>query len=54
MPIAVNLQPAGQPGGNPDIAKPQFFIEEIEVVVQTLALIGLQESLAADLVVPRA
>ncbi len=36
MAIAVDLQPARQPCRYPDVTKPQFFIDEIEVVVQTL------------------
>ena len=53
MAIAIDLQSAGQPGRHPDVAKPQFFIHEIKVVVQTFALIGFQKGLAALLVVPR-
>ena len=52
VPVAVDLQPAGQPGWYPDVAKSQFFINQIKVVVQALALIWFQKGLAALLVVP--
>lgn len=53
MAIAVDLQSAGQPGRDPDVAKPQLFIHEIKIEVQTFALIGFQKGLAALFVMPR-
>jgi len=53
MTIAVDLQSAGQPGRHSDVAKAQFFIHEIKIVVQAFALIGFQKGLAALFVMPR-
>jgi hypothetical protein len=53
VPVAVDLQPAGQPSGNSHVAKTKFLIHQIEVVMQAFALIGFQECFAAGLVMPR-
>jgi len=53
VPVEVDLQPTGQPCWYPYIAQPQFLIDEVEVVVQAFAVVGLQEGLARLLVVPR-
>ncbi len=51
--VEVNLQPARQPGRHPHVAQPQFLIQKVEVVVQTLAIVRQQVGLAGVLVVPR-
>ncbi len=51
--IAVELQAERCPGRDPEVAQPEFVIDEVEVVVQTLARLGAQVGLAAALVVPR-
>ena len=53
MPVEVDLQPARQPGRHPHVAQPQVFVNEIEVVVQALAVVWKQVRLASVLVVPR-
>lgn len=50
--VEVDLQPAGQPCRHSHVAEPQFVVDEIEVVVQTLAIVRPQEGLAGVLVVP--
>ena len=37
--IAVKLQPEGTPGGYPEVTQAEILIDEIEVVVQALAII---------------
>ena len=51
--IEIDLQSKGAPGGYPDIAKSQIFINEIEVVVETSALVWFQIGALGLLVVPR-
>ena len=50
MPVEIDLQPAGQPSRDPHVAQPQLFIDEIEVVVQALAIVRPQEGFAGGLV----
>src|SRR5580692_1818908 len=45
--IAIKLQPERAPGGHPHIAEPQFFIDEVEIVMQTLAVVVAQKSTSA-------
>lgn len=52
MAVTVNLQATGQPRWYSDVTKPQFFIDEIKVEMQALALIGFQKGLAAIFVMP--
>lgn len=52
VPVEIDLQTEGTPGGDPHIAKPQLLIDKVEVVVQTLAVIGFEESLMSGLVMP--
>src|SRR5438045_3718584 len=52
MPIEVNLQPERAPGGDAHVAQPQVFVDEIEVVVQALAVVGAQIGLARLFVMP--
>src|SRR5260370_35731850 len=47
------LQAERCPGRDPEVAQPEFVIDEVEVVVQALARLGAQVGLAAALVVPR-
>ena len=53
MPVEINLQAEGTPGGNAHITQSQFFVDEIEVVMQALAVVGAQVRLTRRLVVPR-
>ena len=50
--VEVDLQPEGAPGGDADVAEPELLVDEIEVVVQALARVGLQEGAMGVLVVP--
>src|SRR5579875_2535161 len=52
MPIEINLQAERAPGGDADVAQPQFLIDEIKVVVQALTVVGAQVRLARGLVLP--
>lgn len=52
MPVEVDLQAAWQPGGDSHVAQPQFLVDEIEIVVQALAVVWSQERPARCLVVP--
>lgn len=52
MPVAIDLQPARQPSGNADAAQSQILVDEIEIVVQALAFVWPQKSLASGLIVP--
>ncbi len=49
VPVAVDLQTAPQPGRHPHVAQAQIFVDEIEVVVQALAVVGPQVGLAVFL-----
>ena len=46
MSVEIDLQSEGKPGGNADAAQSQLFVDEIEVVMQALAVIGTQTGLA--------
>src|SRR5579885_2976780 len=50
--VAVELQPKWTPRRHPQIAEAYYWVHEVEVVVQTLAAVGLEEGLVACLVVP--
>jgi hypothetical protein len=52
MAVEANLQPAGQPGRHPDVTEPQVSVQEVEVVMQALAVIRNQIRLAGLLIVP--
>src|SRR5882724_772676 len=52
VPIAVELEAKGRPGGNPQEAQTQVGIEEVEVVVEALAVRRAQGRLARLLVMP--
>ena len=53
MAIAVELQPERAPSGHPQVAQPQLLVDEVEVVMQTLARVRLEKRFATLLVVPR-
>ena len=53
MPVTADLQPAGQPGRHPHMAQAELLVHEIELVMQTLAVIGKQIRLSGLFVVPR-
>src|SRR5262249_35906517 len=52
MAVEINLQTEGTPRRNANIAQAQLFVDEVEVVVQALAVSGAQERLPTFLVVP--
>ncbi len=52
VPVAVELQPKRAPRRHPQITQPHHRIDEVEVVVQALARVGLEKRPAARLVVP--
>jgi len=54
VPVAVELQAEGRPGGDPEVAQAQVGVDEVEVVVQALRFLPAQEGLSARLVVPGA
>ena len=53
VPVEVDLQTARQPCRYSHVAQPQLFVDEIEIVVQALAVVRQQVGLAGVLVVPR-
>ncbi len=52
MAVHVNLKPEWEPCGNAKIAKPEFFINEIEVIMETFALVKFQERFPGCFAVP--
>jgi len=53
MTIQADLQPAGKPCRHPHVAHAKFFVDEVEVIMQTFAVVRNQKSLAGLFVVPR-
>ncbi len=53
MPVEIDLQTAGQPGRHAHVAQAQFLVDEVEVIMQALAVVGLQKSPPRLLVMPR-
>ncbi len=51
--VHTELETEGCPGGHTQVAKPQFGIDEVEVVVEAASGVGLDERFARGLVVPR-
>ena len=45
--VAVELQPERTPRGHAQVTQPQHLIDEVEIVVQALARVGLEEGPAA-------
>jgi len=52
MPIEIELQAERRPGGHAQVAQSQFRVDEVEVVMQTFRLSGLEGGLSGGLVVP--
>jgi hypothetical protein len=52
MPVEIKLQAERCPGRDPQVAQPQFRVDEVEVVMQTFCLGGLEGGIAGGLVVP--
>ena len=52
MAVEADLQPAGEPCRHPHMAQAQILVYEIEIVMQTLAIIWNQKCLARLFVVP--
>ena len=44
MAVRIKLKPERRPCGNAKIAKSEFFINEIEVIMETFTLVKFQES----------
>ena len=53
MAVEVDLQTAGQPSWHSHVAQAQYLVDGVEVVMQTLAVVGNQIRLAGLFVVPR-
>ena len=53
MAVAVELEPKGSPGRNPQIAKAEFLVDEVEVVVQALGVFVTKLRMAGLFVVSR-
>lgn len=52
MSVHIKLKPEGRPCGNTKIAKPEFFINEIEVIMKTFTLVKFQERFSGCFIVP--
>ncbi len=52
MAVHVELQTERGPCGDTQIAEPKFFVNEIEIIVETFALVKLKECLPIGLVMP--
>jgi len=52
MPIEIELQAERCPSGYTQVAQSQLWVDEVEVVMQTFRLGGLEESLSSGLVMP--
>lgn len=53
MTVAVELEPQGAPGGNPEIAEPEILIDEVEVIVEAFAGTILEKGIPRGFVMPR-
>ena len=51
--VEVELHAEGAPSGYPHITQAELLIDEIEVVVQTLPVIGFEEGSVRFLIMPR-
>jgi hypothetical protein len=51
--VAVELQSERTPCRHAQIAQPQLFVDEVEIVVEALAVAGTQERFPGALVMPR-
>ena len=52
MAVHVKLKPERRPCRNAEIAETEFPIDKIEIVMKTLALVKLQESLSGCFIMP--
>jgi len=50
--VKIELQPEGSPGGYPQIAQPQIFKDDVEIVVDTFGFRASEKCLARLLVMP--
>jgi hypothetical protein len=50
--VKIELQPEGSPGGYPQIAQPEIFKDEVEIVVDTFGVCASEKCLARLLVMP--
>jgi hypothetical protein len=50
--VEVKLQPKRTPGGHAQITQPEFFVDEVEVIMQALAAVGFEKRTVRLLVVP--
>lgn len=53
MAVHIKLKLERRPRRNAEVAKPKFFINEIEVIMQTFTLVKFQKRFSACFVVPR-
>ena len=52
MPVHIKLETKRRPGRNTKIAQSEFFVDEIEIVVQTFAGVIFQKCFSACFVMP--
>ena len=52
MPIHIKLETEGCPGGDTQIAQPQFLVNEIKVIMKAFALVKLEGCPASGLIMP--
>jgi hypothetical protein len=50
--IHIELQPERYPGRDKEVTEPKFFVNEIEIIVGTFALVKLKKCLPRGLVMP--
>jgi len=52
VPVAVELQSKGRPGGDPEITQAEIRNNEVEVIMKALARVGFEKGLVGLLVMP--
>ncbi len=52
MAVHIELQAERSPGRDTQVTEPKFFVNEIEIIVETFALVKLKECLPCSLVMP--
>ena len=50
--VHIELQTERRPGRDTEVTEPKFFVNEIEIIVETFALVKLKECLSRGLVMP--
>jgi len=50
--VEIELESKGAPGGDPQVAEPKLFVDEVKVVVKALAGIMFKECLSSRFVMP--